>query len=159
MPKKSKLIDNEVVAKAEKALKSMGKQALLVKKIEAVIAANKFGITLVAKVYDISRTTLTAWIKHIKNDRFEALQAPVERKRKDKINNEQKSQIKEWVIKDPQLTLKAIQFKLKAQYQLNVGISTIQRKLKDMNFSYITPRPKHVNQDKTKVEDFKKKYS
>ncbi len=32
MPKKSKFIDNEVAAKAEKALKSMGKQALLVKK-------------------------------------------------------------------------------------------------------------------------------
>ncbi len=114
---------------------------------------------MVAKVFGISRTTLTVWIKHIKNDRFKALQAPAERKRKDKINNEQKSQIQEWLIKDPQLTLKAIQLKLKAQYQLSVGISTVQRKLKEMNFSYITPRPKHVNQDKTKVEDLKKKYS
>jgi transposase len=157
MAKKSKLIDKEVVVIAEKALKSIGKNALLAKKLEAIIAANKLGITLVAKVYDISRTTLTAWIKHLKNGKLEKLEAPVERKRKDILNSDQKNQIKEWVAKDPQLTLNAIKLKLEATYKLIVSKSTIQRTLKKMNFSYITARPKHSKQDKTKVEEFKKK--
>lgn len=157
MAKKSKLLDSEVAAIAERELKSIGKKALLAKKLEAIIAANKFGITLVSKVYDISRTTLTAWIKHLKTGKLEKLEAPAERKRKNKLNSDQKNQVKEWVAKDPQLTLNAIKLKLEASYKLIVSKSTIQRELKKMNFSYITARPKHSKQDEDKVEEFKKK--
>lgn len=159
MSKQSKLLNDEVVALAEKALKAMGKNALLAKKLEAIIAAKKHGITLVSKIYSISRTTLTEWIKYVKNDAFEKLQAPPERKRKNKIDSNQGNQIKEWITKDPQLTLKAIKLKLQAQYGLIVSISTVQRVLKKMKYSYITPRPQHAKQDTKKVEEFKKKYS
>jgi transposase len=159
MPKQSKLLNDEVVALAEKALKTMGKSALLAKKLEAVIAAKKHGISLVSKVHSISRTTLTEWIKHVKNDALERLQAPPQRKRKNKIDSNQSTQIKEWITENPQMTLKAIKLKLEAEYGLVVSIPTVQRALKKMKYSYITPRPKHVKQDREKVEEFKKKYS
>lgn len=159
MPKESKLLNDEVVASAEKGLKAIGKNALLTKKLEAIIAAKQHGITLVSKVYNISRTTLTEWIKHVKNDAFERLQAPPERKRKNKIDSNQSNQIKEWITKNPQITLEAIKIKLQADYDLVVSISTVQRLLKRMKYSYITPRPKHIKQDAKKVEEFKKKYS
>lgn len=159
MPKQSKLLNDEVVASAERALKVMGKNALLAKKLEAVIAAKKHGITLVSKVYSLSRTTLTEWIKHVRNDTLERLQAPPERKRKNKIDSNQSNQMKEWITQNPQLTLEAIKLKLQSNYGLVVSLSTIQRALKKMKYSYITPRPQHVKQDIQKVEEFKKKYS
>lgn len=66
MSTQSKLLSDEVVASAKKALKAMGKNALLAKKLEAIIAAKKHGITLVSKIYSISRTTLTEWVKPCK---------------------------------------------------------------------------------------------
>ena len=65
MTRVSKLLDEQVVNFAKAALKKIGKNALLARKLEAVIAAGNHGITVVAKVYDISRTTLTEWIKHV----------------------------------------------------------------------------------------------
>lgn len=156
MSTQSKLLNDEVVASAEKALKAMGKNALLAKKLAAIIAAKKHGITLVSKIYSISRTTLTEWIKHVRSGAFEKLKAPPQRKRKNKIDSNQGNEIKEWITQDPQLTLEAIKVKLQAKYGLMVSRSTVQRALKKMKYSYITPRGKHVKQDPKKVEEFKK---
>ena len=61
MAPSSKLLDDVVVEKAKIALKKIGKSALCARKLEAVISAKKHGITQVAKVYGITRTTLTSW--------------------------------------------------------------------------------------------------
>ncbi|WP_407636453.1 hypothetical protein [Holospora undulata] len=39
----------------------------------------------VAKVYDISRTTLTSWVKHLKTGALDKLKAPAERKKKSRL--------------------------------------------------------------------------
>ena len=70
MSKISKILDTSVVEAAEQALKKLGKHGYVSKKLNAVIAASKHNITEVAKIYDISRTTLTSWIKHIKDSRL-----------------------------------------------------------------------------------------
>ncbi len=97
MTSTTKLLDQVVVEKAKMALQKIGKSALCARKLEAVISAKKHGITQVAKVCDITRTTLTSWIKLIKNDKIERLNAPPERKRKSKLNEDQRKQILEWI--------------------------------------------------------------
>lgn len=59
MRSSSKLLDDVVVEKAKRALKRLGKATRCARKLEAVIAARKHGITEVAKTYGITRTTLT----------------------------------------------------------------------------------------------------
>lgn len=159
MSKLSKLLDKEVVKAAEQALKKLGPYGYISKKLNAVIAANKHNITEVAKVYGISRTTLTSWIRHIKNSNLDKLQAPKERCKRPKLNQEQLKEIKRWIESDPNITINALKLKIEEEYKVIVSKSTVHKAMKGLNFSYITPRPMHYKQDKKKVEEFKKKSS
>lgn len=154
----SKLLDDQVAEKAKNQLKEIGKTALMSRKLEAVISAHKHGISQVAKVYDITRTTLTSWIKHVKNDTIEKLNAPAERKKKNKLNDSQRSQILEWIKADSQLTIKAIRIKIEESFNIVISKSTVHREIKKLEYSYIKPRPQHFKQDQNKVSEFKKKY-
>ena len=49
--------------------------------------------------------------------------------------------------------------KLKTYFNLNVSRSTTHRAMKEVGFSYITPRKSHYKQDKKAAEEFKKKSS
>src|SRR5690606_11508583 len=123
----SKLLEEQVVEKAKTQLKTIGKSAVMSRKLEAIIAAKTHGISQVSKIYDISRTTLTLWIKHVKNGAIERLNAPAERKRKSKLNNEQRGKILEWIKADSQLTIKAIRIKIKDIFNIKVSKSTVHR--------------------------------
>lgn len=157
MTSSSKLLSDQVVEKAKSQLQKIGKAALMSRKLEAVISARKHGITQVAKIYGITRTTLTSWVKHIKNDKIDRLNAPAMRKRKSKLNDSQRSRILEMIMNDSQLTIKAVQIKIKELFDLEISKSTVHREIKKLNYSYIKPRPKHFKQDQNKVDEFKKK--
>jgi len=105
MAQSSKLLDSDVVNIAMDELKKLGAQAYVSRKLYAVIAASKHGITKVAEVYDISRTTLTEWIKHIKANEVERLRAPESRRRRTKLNQEQMWQVRNWIEENPNLTI------------------------------------------------------
>ena len=154
----TKLLDEKVLATAKRELKLIGKNALLTKKLEAVIAVKKHSISKVASVYDISRSTLTRWIKHIKNNELEKLRAPKERRRKSKLNEEQRKKIGEWIKANSQLTIKAVRILIESEFSVIVSKSTVHREIRKLKYSYITPRPQHYKQDKNKVDEFKKKY-
>jgi len=49
----SKLLEYEVEESAKEAVKKIGKNTLLLKKIAAIMAAKKHGIPRVAEVYDV----------------------------------------------------------------------------------------------------------
>jgi transposase len=157
MPKVSKLLDERVVETAIMELKKLGKCAPISRKLQAVISANKHGITEVAKIYDVSRTTLTEWIKHVKYSTIERLQAPPERKRKSKLNEQQRKQIKEWITGNPNITIRELKIEIERKLGVILGKSTVHRVIKNLSFSYITPRPKHYKQNEALAEEFKKK--
>jgi len=154
----SKLVDDQVIEYAQILLRKIGKDALLGRKLQAVISAKKHGISKVAEVYDISRTTLTNWIKHLRDGAVEKLKAPVERKRKSRLNDQQRMQIKGWIDEDSQLTINQVHQRIKDQFEIKIGRSTVHREMQKLGLSYITPRPKHFKQKATQVDEFKKKY-
>jgi len=158
MAMSSKLLDDQVVEKAKAELKLIGKASIRARKLEAVIAASKHGITKVAEIYDITRKTLTSWIKHIKNDNLERLNAPPERKKKSKLNDLQREQIRKWIQDDSQITIKKLRIKIEQDFNLKISASTVHREVLKLDYSYITPRPKHFKQDQNQVTEFKKKY-
>lgn len=153
----SKILDISVVETAKKALKKLGKYGYVSKKLNAVIASSEHNITEVAKIYGISRTTLTSWIKYVKELRLDKLEAPKERKRKSRLNSEQLEEIREWLALDPNLTIKVVRIRIEEKYGIAISKSTVHKAMHEVNFSYITPRPKHYKQDKESLEEFKKK--
>jgi transposase len=157
MSKISKILDASVVEAAEQALKKLGKHGYVSKKLNAVIAASKHNITEVAKIYDISRTTLTSWIKHIKDSRLDKLEAPKERRKKTRLDQLHLHEVKKWIELNPNITINALKIKIEGEWEITLSKSTVHKVMKDLNFSYITPRPRHYKQDKTAVEEFKKK--
>ncbi|WP_044471351.1 helix-turn-helix domain-containing protein, partial [Wolbachia endosymbiont of Drosophila suzukii] len=97
MALRSKLLDEKVVESAKEMLKKVRNNAYVSKKLNAVIAAKKYSITAVAKIYCISRSALTSWVKLLKFGREEKLFAPPQRRRKTKLNQVQLQQIEEWI--------------------------------------------------------------
>jgi transposase len=87
-------------------LKKVRNNAYVAKKLNAVIAAKKHSITAVAKIYCISRSALTSWIKLLKLGREEKLFAPPQRRRKTKLNQAQLQQVESWIEKKLILPLK-----------------------------------------------------
>jgi transposase len=159
MTKSSNLLDQDVVRIAKKELKKIGQYGYVSKKLQAVIAASEYGIKDVARIYNISRNSITSWIKSIKKMDIESLKAPKTRKRKQIINDELMSIIKNWIIENPNIIAKQVQKKLIQEFMLDVSLSTAYRAIKRLNFSYITPRPRHYKKDEKLVSEFKKKSS
>jgi transposase len=154
---KSKLLSADVVASANSELKKLGSYGYISRKLLAVIASSKYGITEVAKIYDISRATLISWIKHIKANNLQRLAAPPERKRKTKLSKSQIEEIKSWITEDPNITIKALRIRIEDLYGIILGKSTVHRIMSYLKFSYITPRPSHYKKDEHLAEEFKKK--
>lgn len=157
MGNKSKLLDNEVVARANTELKKLGSYGMVSRKLLAVIAASKHSIAEVAKVYDISRSTLTQWVRHIKESKLDKLKAPPERRKKTKLQEPHVKEIEKWIQQDPNITINEVRLKIENAYGIHLGKSTVHRIMTKLKFAYITPRPKHYKQDTNLLEDFKKK--
>jgi transposase len=157
MPKTSKFLDSAVVSRAKQELGKLGPYGYVSKKLLAVIAASEHGIGEVAKIYGVSRNTITEWIKHIKNLNLEKLKAPKERCKPHKLNKERMLEVKAWIVSNSSITSRALMIRIKEVYDIDVSITTAYRIIKRLNYSYITPRPTHYKQNKDRVEEFKKK--
>jgi transposase len=157
MARISKLLDEQVLLTAKKELKKLNKYLYVSRKLQAVISAFSNGITDVAKIYNISRTTLTEWIKCVKRGDIEKLGAPKTRKRRSKLTDDHKAHLKTWIEANPNITMRELKIMLKDKMDIDLSLSSVHRIVRSLNFSYITPRPIHYKQNPALVEEFKKK--
>jgi transposase len=158
MPKISQLLTKEVVERAEKSLKDLGHSGALSRKLSAICASKKHGITKVAEIYDISRTTLTDWIKNFKAGSLAGLK-PKAKKPRSFIQGEQLEIVKKWLEQDSTITIKELKIKIEEELKIEMCMSSAHNLIKRLGFSYITPRPKHYKKDDSKETEFKKKSS
>jgi transposase len=156
MSRKSSYISDELLESAQKELKKLGKDALISRKLEAIIAACKYGISEVAGVYDVTRSTLLFWIKNFKATQLEHLKAPPSRRRKSILSNSDRDAIKNIIEENPQVTINFLVQKVSEFFGKKISKSSMHREIQKMKYSYITPRPQHYKQDKEKVDTFKK---
>jgi transposase len=157
MAQVSKLLTDDLVAKAKFDLKKLGRYGLVAAKLQIIIAAKEHGITGVCKIHGISRTTLTDWIKKFNREEVKAL---VNKSKKPRSPlSEHLGTLKKWVEKDSNITAKELVIKIEEELEIKTSMSSVYRLLNKLKFSYITPRPKHYKQDSSKQEEFKKKSS
>jgi transposase len=157
MSRKSELLNEKLEKSAKMALKKCSKERIVIKKLEAIIAACKYGISLVARIYGITDTTLRSWIKRFSEDETDRLKAPPSRRRKSVLDANDRAIISDLVNGNLQLTGEMLCQKIHEISGKKVSTSTMYRELKKLGYSHITPRPQHYKQDKEKVEVFKKK--
>lgn len=157
MPSITKLIDEATLLKAETELKRLGNYSKVSVKLKAIIAAKKYGISEVARVFDTTRASLTQWIKILKSGDSSDLLVGSGRGVKPKLNNDQQLIIRDWLELNPNLTINRVRLKIFEEFRVELSTATVHRIMQDLSYSYITPRPKHYKQDMTKQEEFKKK--
>jgi hypothetical protein len=76
MSRKSLLLSQELAESAKLELKKLGGNALVARKLEAIIAACSHGITEVSKVFNIRHMTLRSRIKRFLESRIEQIKNP-----------------------------------------------------------------------------------
>jgi len=156
MSRRSSYLSEELLESAQIELKKLGGNALIARKLEAIIAACKHGITQVAKVYGVTRTTVLFWIKNFLSTKLENLKAPPSRRRKTILNDLDRDVIRKIVDENPQVTINFLIRKVLEICGKKISKTSMHREIQKMRYSYITPRPQHYKQDKTKVDAFKK---
>lgn len=157
MARPSKLLGDEVVLLAEDGLKKLGKSGLVARKLHAIIAAKKHGITKTAEFYSVSKKSLIKWIKELKEETLQALEVGVGRGRKFLLNKEQEQEITKWIEDNPNITIIHLRSMIAENMTIELSLSTVHRLMQRLRFSYITPRPTHYKQDEKLKAEFKKK--
>lgn len=153
----SKLLSDEVVLLAQSGLKRLGNIGVIAGRLQIILAAKQHGITDVCRIHGISRTTLTDWIRRLKNGTVDDLRNKPKKPQSPLTMHE--TTIKEWIENNPNITAKELIIKIREELGITIGQTAVRRVIKKLNFSYITPRPQHHKQDKTLHEEFKKKSS
>jgi transposase len=82
-----------VAEEAKKMLKQVGKSSKISLKLQAVISAVQYGITHTAKVFNVSRSGLTQWIKIVQTGVIDDLRVAPGRGRKQKLSQEQRNEV------------------------------------------------------------------
>jgi transposase len=157
MKTKSKAISDDLYNQARKSLKEVGREGEVGRRLQAIISAKNYGITAVAKIYSISRTTLMSWIRNFENESIQGLRIKPGRGPKSKVSPEVKEDARAMIKSNPNITIDHLRLKIIEKYDINIGRSTVHRLMKSLSFSYITPRPRHYKSDKDLQEVFKKK--
>ena len=155
---KSKAIGEELYNECKLELKKHGIRGEIGRRLQAIISAKEYGITKVAEIYRITRTTLMKWIERFKEGGVNAFKIRPGRGVKPKLNREQQEQIQNVIDEEgANLTAKKLKVIIEEMFSIQVSKSTAHRLMQQLGFSYITPRPVHYKQDKDKQEEFKKK--
>ena len=159
MARISVFLTDEVVLSATEGLKKLGKAGLVARKLQAIIAAKKYGISKTADFYAVTKKTLIQWVKELKQESIEVLEIQVGRGRKPLVNETQEAEIKKWISENCNITINQLRLMILENMSINLSSATVHRIMQRLKFSYITPRPRHRKQDQNLKDEFKKKSS
>ena len=157
MAQVSKILTDDLVAKAKFGLKQLGRYGSVAARLQIIIAAKEHGITDVCRIHGISRTTLTDWIKRFSLEEVNALVNKTKKPRSPL--SEHLGTLKKWVEENSNITAKELVIKIEEKLKIQISMSSVYRVLNKLKFSYITPRPKHYKQNTNSHEELKKKSS
>jgi len=152
----SKAVSDELFEQAQVALKELGKTGKISRKLQAIIAAKKFGISMASEVFETSRQSLMTWIKNFEKDSKKGLEIKNGRGRKPITNAEIKDFATQILQKNPNTTNAELCQIIKEKHSVTLSETTANRLVKQLGLSYITPRPIHHKSDISAQNEFKK---
>lgn len=152
----SKAVSNDVFIQAQCALKELGKAGEISRKLQAIIAAKNVGVSLAAQVFCTSRPSLMAWIKNFSDHAVEGLKIKSGRGRKSCVDDKIKENLRQFMQKNPNTTMQGVIKYIEEKHNVSISASSANRLMKQLNLSYITPRPKHYKAVPSDQDAFKK---
>ena len=155
MSKKTVLISEDILLCAEDGLKKLGRTGRVSSRLQAIVASYKHGIKQVAEILDISRASIHRWVNLLREKGIDGL-CDADKPARSKLNANQKNTMKNWLEINPTLTIKELGIRIKKEFGIELGKSSIHRALVSLGFSHITGRQKHYKGDELKQEEFKK---
>jgi transposase len=159
MARVSSAISDALLEKCKITLKKQGKTGEIARRLQAIISAKRHNISKVASVFGVTRVTMMRWIKDFDKESIDGLVVKKGRGRKRIFNKNDEDKIYKIIKNNPNITAKELKKVIESDLLKTVGIATVYRLMRDLGFSYITPRPTHYKQDKKQADDFKKKSS
>lgn len=157
MSGKSKAISEKLYSEVTKALVECGRQGDVSRKLQAIKSAKENGVSIVAKIYGVSRLTIMNWIKAFEEKGVDGLKIQEGRGRSSIINDREQEIIRGWMEADNAITIKEVRLRIEEEMGKKIGKSAVHNMMRKLEFSYITPRPKHYKQVAEKQVEFKKK--
>jgi len=152
----SKAISDELFFHAKESLRGLGKYGRISIKLQAIIVAKEFGVSLAAKVFATSRPTIMSWIKKFQQDAENGLEIQSGRGRKMIVNANTKAIAYQFMLSNPNATIEELRQLIQQEQHVKISPSSVNNLVKQLGLSYITPRPRHYKADLEKQEDFKK---
>jgi transposase len=153
----SKLLDEASQNRARAELKALGSRGEVANKLKAIIAVKDHGVSQVAKIFNVTRMTLTNWVKSFNNGDSSSLLTKQKNPRSSKISNERMKIIEQWIAEDSSMTISKLCKRILDDFGVVVSMSTAHRVMQRLKFAFITPRPRHYKQDPHAQAEFKKK--
>ena len=117
MPRETKIIDEDLVKEALKAVDKLGHEGIAATRLKAIVAAHKHGIKKVSEVYDINRSSLHRWVSLFKKGQIEAIKN-AKKPPRSKLSKEQQEVVKSWIDNDYNLTLKKLGIMIEEEFSL-----------------------------------------
>jgi transposase len=151
------LITEGLYNKAVTCLKSLSKENREAIRLRAIVSAKEYGVSVVAKVFNVNTNTIRAWVKRFESSGVSGLTYQSGRGRRCNLSEVHIEAIRNWTKDDSGITIASIVSNLKDKFGVKSSKSGVHRILHKLNLSYITPRPVHHKQDKTGHPEFKKK--
>lgn len=152
----SKLINEKVFISAENGLKNLSKFGKIAIKLKAIVACKTNNISKVAAMFNISRTSLTGWLKAVHEAGIDELFVKPGRGKAPLVATKYHQLIKEWLQKNPNLTIDNVQQMIYEKLDIKIGRTATYNLIQKLNLSYITPRPKHYKSNPEEQKAFKK---
>lgn len=118
--------------------------------------------TSISKILNVSRRLVNEWVANYLSGGFDALALKRATGQPSRLNNEQKTQLKEYVIahavkvQGGRLMGKDIQKYIQETFDVNYCVRNIYRLMKELEIVWITSRSKHPKQDLATQKVFKK---
>lgn len=151
-----KCSSDELFLQAQISLKKLGKTGKISRKLQAIIAAKKFGVSMASKIFETSRQSLMTWIKNFEKDTKKGLETKNGQGRKPIANATIKDFARQIMQKNPNTTNAELCNIIQEKHNVILSESTANRLVKQLGLSYITPRPIHHKTDISAQDDFKK---
>lgn len=151
------IINKAIYEKARNGLMQLKSKGTAANKLKAIMAAYNHGSKKVSEILDINITSIYKWTIKLDREGYESLINQAKHHEGIKVKKFHKEEIKKWLEKDSHISITKVKENLEKQFHLEVSRSTVHRAMKEVGFSYITPRKNHYKQDKKQAEDFKKK--
>ena len=159
MARLSVAISDKLLERCKIALKQQGKTGEVARRLQAIISAKHHNVSKVALIFGVTRATMMKWIKDFDKESISGLTVKKGRGRKKIFNKHHEEKVLKIIQKNPNITAKQMQKIIEKDLAILAGIATIYRLMRQLGFSYITPRKSHYKQNQKQAEEFKKKSS